>query len=175
MPRPIVLHSSLAPAEAADALRRSIDPESRALLSLSGFHGKQAVIGEVAQNTFRLQRRRQFRNDFAPQFYGTLSLAATGGTTVEGYFDVSPFVKTFMRIWIGFVAVIGALFLVAEISDHFAGTHFGTDDSWLGFIVFPVMLLWGFALPKIGGLFSGGDEDSLLEYVQTALAARRAD
>jgi hypothetical protein len=87
MTRPtVLLRSALAPATLMDTLRRSIDPEQRTLFSLSGYKGDRPVLGEVRENTFRLQKRRYSGNDFAGQFYGTIE-AETAGSRIQGYFD----------------------------------------------------------------------------------------
>jgi hypothetical protein len=43
----VVLHSALAPAALAEALRRSTDEERRTIFALSGYKGDRPVLGEV--------------------------------------------------------------------------------------------------------------------------------
>src|SRR5205823_3877450 len=101
----VMLHSALAPLALADMIRRSIDQERRTLFSFSGYKGSLPVIGTVSDRTFRLQKRRFGRNDFSPQFHGEFQ-AEPGGSRIEGYFDISSWVKVFMRLWLGGVVLL---------------------------------------------------------------------
>ncbi|MGA8452257.1 MAG: hypothetical protein WB707_18660, partial [Candidatus Acidiferrales bacterium] len=148
----IILHSALVPLSAAEALRRSIDLERRTLFSMSGYKGDRSVLGEVFGQTFRIQRRRYWRNDFAPHFYGTFHWE-TGGTRIEGHFDVATWVKFFMRFWLGFVAVVGGAMFVLSLLNMTSGSHFITGDLWVGIIVPPALLLFGLVLPRVGRAF----------------------
>jgi hypothetical protein len=167
----VILHSALVPLSAAETLRRTIDEERRTLFAMSGYKGDRPVLGEVFGQTFRIQKRRYWRNDFAPHFYGTLHWE-TGGTRIEGHFDVAAWVKFFMRIWLGVVAVVGGAIFVLSLLDITGGSHFMTGDLWVGIIVPPAMLLFGFMLPRLGRAFGKRDERFLLDYVQQTLAAR---
>jgi hypothetical protein len=171
MRSPIVLHSGLAPTVLADALRRSIDEERRTFFSLSGYRGSCSVLGEVTESTFRLQRRRYWRNDFAPHLYGQFQPEA-GGSRIEAHFDVSRWVKTFMKIWLVGAVLLGAPIFVLCALDAITGSHHTTGDVRVGLIVPPALILWGFVLPKLGRMFGVGDERFLLEFVQQTLAAR---
>jgi hypothetical protein len=84
-----VLHSALAPSSVLEALRLSMDEERRTLFSMSSYQGDRPVLGNVDGNTFRLQKRRFSRNDFAGRFYARFE-AEVGGTRIEGYFDSPP-------------------------------------------------------------------------------------
>jgi hypothetical protein len=167
----LVLHSALAPDTLANALRRVIDEEHKTIFSLSGYKGDRPVLGEVSENTFRLQRRRYWRNDFAPHFYGRFR-PEPGGTRIEGYFDASSWVKTFMRLWLGGVVLIGGPIFVLTILDLTTGTHLVSGDRWVGVAVFPAMLLFGILLPKLGRLLGKADERFISEHIQRTLAAR---
>jgi len=167
----VALHSAIAPAMVAAALRRSIDEERRTIFSLSGYKGDRTVLGSVSENTFRLQRRRYWRNDFGPHFYGRFH-SEPGGTKIEGYFDSSSWVKTFMRFWLGGVVLFGGPIFVLSIVDLTTGTHFVSGDRWVGVTVFPAMLVFGILLPKLGRFLAKADEGLILEHVQDALAAR---
>jgi hypothetical protein len=170
MKQSVVLHSTLAPVAVAHALRRSIDKEQRTLFSLSGYRGSCPVLGEVAERTFRLQKRRYWRNDFAPHFYAEFQPEA-GGTRIEAHFDVSRWVRTFMRIWLAGVVLLGGPIFVLSVLDVFTGSHHTSGGNRVGLIVPPAMILWGFLLPRIGRMFGRGDERFLLEFVQQVLAA----
>src|SRR6266852_2145040 len=134
----VVLHSALAPITVADALRRSIDEEHRTIFSMSGYKGDRPVLGEVSEGIFRVQRRRYWRNDFAAHFYGKFR-PEPGGTRIDGYFDVSRWVRNFMRIWLAGVVLLGGPMFVLTILDATTGSHFTKGDSWVGIIVPPAM------------------------------------
>ena len=167
----LTMHSALAPAALAQALYRSIDEERRTLFSLSGYKGSLPILGEVTEATFRLQRRRFWRNDFAPQLYGKFQ-TETGGSRIEACFDMSPWVKMFMRIWMIGVAVIGAPIFVLSALDLITGSHYISGDRYVGLIVPPAMITWGLLLPRIGRLFGQADERFLLDFIQQTLAAQ---
>lgn len=168
----VLLHSALDPTTAADALRRSIDEERRTIFSMSGYEGNLPVIGEVTESVFRLQKRRFWRNDFAPHFFGTFHSEPTAGTKIEGHFDISPSVKNFMRFWLIGVMLLGGPVFVLSLLDVSTGSHYMSGDTWVGVIVPPAMVLFGILLPRIGRIFGQGDERFILEHVQHALAAR---
>jgi len=171
MKRSVILYSTLTPVAVADALRRSIDEKRRTLFSLSGYRGSCPVVGEVTESTFRLQKRRYWRNDFAPHLYGEFQPEA-GGSRIEAHFDVSRWVKTFMRIWLAGVVLLGGPIFVLSALDLLTGSHHTSGDNRVGLIVPPAMILCGFLLPRIGRMFGRGEERFLLEFVQRVLAAR---
>jgi hypothetical protein len=171
MKSPIVLHSALTPVAVGEALRRSTDEEHRTLFSLSGYRGSRPVLGEVTGNTFRLQKRRYWRNDFAPHLYGQFRSEA-GGSRIEAEFDLSRWVKSFMRIWLAGAVVLGVPMFMLSALDFLTGSHHTTGDNRLGLIVPPALVLWGFLLPRIGRFFAQGDERFLLEFLSQSVAAR---
>jgi hypothetical protein len=59
--------------------------------------------------------------------------------------------------------------------DIVKGSPYTSGDKWAGLIVPPAMVLWGIVLPKIGRLFSRGDEQFILRFLQNTLAARIED
>jgi len=129
------------------------------------------VLGEVTETSFRLQKRRYWRNDFAPNLYGKIHTEATG-SRIEGHFDVSRSVKIFMRVWLAGVVLLGGPIFVLSVFDRFSGSHYTTGDDWVGVIVPPAMILWGFLLPKIGLWVGGSDKRFLAEFVTQTLAAK---
>lgn len=159
------------PIAVADALRRSIDEERRTLFSLSGYRGSCNILGEVTGNTFRLQKRRYWRNDFAPHLFGQFQ-PEVGGSRIEAHFDVSRWTRNFMRFWLVGVALLGGPIFVLCVIDLTTGSHHTTGDARVGLIVPLALVFWGFLLPKIGRLFGRGDERFLLEFVQRTLTAR---
>jgi hypothetical protein len=166
-----VFHSGFAPNSVADALRRSIDEEQWTLFSLSGYQGNRPFLGEVGENTFRLQKRRYSRNDFAGHFYARFE-PEPGGTKIEGHFDAPRWARYFMRTWLAGAALIGTPIFVETLMDVATGSHHVTGDEWVGLIVPPALVLFGTIWPKIGRLFGKRDRQLILEHVQNTLAAR---
>ena len=168
----VVMYSALESTAAAEALARTIDWEHRSWFSLSGYEGNRPMIGVLSDGTFRVYKRRYWRNDFAPQFYGSMHAEPRGGTRVEGFFDLSPWVRVFMRWWLGGVVLIGGTLFILSGLDVFAGGRFVNGDPWVGIIVPPAMIVFGLLLPRFGRLLSQGDERSILQHLETVFAAR---
>lgn len=166
-----VLHSAIAPNLLADGLRRSIDQEHWTLFSLSGYRGNRPLLGEVGENTFRIQKRRYSRNDFAGHFYARFE-PEPGGTRIEGYFDAPRWARYFMRIWLAGAVLIGTPIFVGTVMDVTTGSHHMSGDTWVGLVVPPVLVLFGTLLPKFGRLLGKKDREFILEQVQSTLAAR---
>lgn len=170
----IILHSTLTAEAAGVALRNSIDEEQRTLFSLSGYGGDRPVLGEIRGNEFRLQKRRYWRNDFAPQFYGRLQ-AEPSGTKIEGYFDLSRWVKRFMRWWLAGVVLLASPIAVLALLDMVRGSHHLSEGSspWVGVLVPPGMIVFGILLPKFGRLMGHPEESFILGFLERTLAAQR--
>ena len=166
-----VLHSTLTPNAVVDALRRSIDEERWTLFSLSGYQGNRPLLGKVGESTFRVQKRKYYRNDFAGQFYGRF-VPEPGGTRIEGYFDAPRWARYFMRIWLTFTVLMGTPSFVRTVIDVVAGSHHMSGDQWVGLVVPSVLVLFGIVLPKVGRLLGKNNERFILEHVQKTVAAR---
>jgi hypothetical protein len=166
-----VLHSALAPIAVADALRRSIDEQRWPLFSLSGYKGSLPLLGEVSENTFKVQKRKYYRNDFAGQLYARFA-AEPGGTRIEGYFDYPRWARYFMRIWLAFALLVGTPIFVGTLRDKITGSHYMKGDNRIGLIVPLMLVLFGTVLPKFGRLLGKSDERFMLEHIQNTLAAR---
>lgn len=166
-----VLHSALPPNAVAEALRRTIDEEHWTLFSLSGYKGSRPLLGEVCEDTFRVQKRRYSRNDFAGHFYARFA-PEPGGTRIEGYFDAQRWARYFMRIWLAFAVLVSVPIFVETVIDMVTGSHHMSGDKWVGLVVPPVLVLAGTVLPKLGRLLGKKDRQFILEHVQNTLAAR---
>jgi hypothetical protein len=167
----VILHSALVPEAVIAALHLSVDEEHRTLFSFSGYKGSRPVLGEIGVDNFRVQKRRYWRNDFAPHFYGRL-YQETGGTRIEGYFDSARWVKLFMRFWIGAVVLFGSPIFIRSLLDVTTVSRNVIGDAWVGVIVPPAMVAFGFLLPKFGRLLGRGEERLLLAFLENSLVAR---
>src|SRR5580658_6096604 len=97
----IALRTDFAVEECLRRLQSETDPGERTLFAWSGYKGSKPVLAKFKENQFRLWKRRYYRNDFAPIFFGTVSSQGQG-TRIEGYFDMNPWVKIFTAVWLGF-------------------------------------------------------------------------
>lgn len=151
-------------------LTESIDPERRTIFSFSGFKGSKPLIGWIDSDKFFLHKRRYYRNDFAPRFFGNLKRNGRG-TVIEGYFDMSRWAKLFMRIWLGLVILWGMPVFALTIWDFVRGTHYVQGDLLVGLLVPPTMVLFGVLLPKFGLWLGRYEEKYILNFLQTTLIA----
>jgi hypothetical protein len=147
-----------------------MDPERRTIFSLSGYRGSKPLIGWIEGNQFCLHKRRYWRNDFAPQFYGDL-LPQARGTLIEGYFDVPRWTKVFMRIWLGGVLLLGGPFFVRSLLDLLRGRGYVEGDLRAGLLAPSCMVLFGILLPKLGLWLGRHEEQFILEFLQSTLVA----
>jgi len=148
-----------------------MDEEQRTIFSFSGYKGEKDVLGAVWGNSFHVQKRRYWRNDFALNFYGELQPEASG-TRIEGRFDLADWVRLFMWFWLGGVVLIGGAIFVATLSEIIAGSQLETGDAAVSLIVPPAMLLFGIVLPRLGRLLGRSDETFILDHLQNTLSAR---
>ena len=169
----ITLKTGFSAEECLRRLTESIDPESPTVFSLTGFKGSRDVIGRVNGYEFCLHKRRFYRNDFAPQFYGNFQ-TRDRGTNIEGYFDMPRWTKIFMRIWTGFAVAIGIPTFAICFADVFLGGRSVSGDPRIGLIVPPVLILFGILLPKFGLWLGRYEERFILEFLQSTLIAEVA-
>jgi hypothetical protein len=164
-PEIIILRSDLAPDECMRRIEASTEPGSRTIFSLSGYKGSKPLLVKFEGNQFALWKRRYYRNDFAPYFFGTLS-PDNQGTRLEGHFDMNRWTKIFMRIWIAFALLFSVPVLFAMLSRPIQG------NAWVG-ILFPIgFILFGIFLPKFGRWLGRSEEKFMVEFLEATLAAQ---
>ena len=96
----LVFHSVLTPTVLGIPFpARSIKSNGHYSLFLASVASEHCLV-KLAKNTFRLRKRRYYRNDFARQFYARF-MPEAGGTRIESYFDVPRLARFFMRAWLG--------------------------------------------------------------------------
>jgi hypothetical protein len=166
----VIFHSPLSPAEITEALRGSVDDEQRSLFSLSGFQGDRPLIGTIGFDSFRIQKRKLYRNDFARHFYAQFG-PEQSGTRIEGYFAMAIWVKLFMLVWISFAIVIGSVIFIATCRELISSHRAPNDQDWVGLLVPPGLVLFGFGLPVIGSLVSRPGERYILQRLGIILSA----
>lgn len=167
MPKPeeIALQSNLAVEECVRRIEQSADIGQRTIFSLSGYKGSKPLLVKFNGNQFRLWKRRYYRNDFAPYFFGTFSPDSQGARLV-GHFAMDHWVKIFIRIWLAFAIVLSLPVLIATLSRTNQGS------AWVGVLVPLGLVLFGIFLPKFGRWMGKGEEKFIREYLQNTLSAQ---
>jgi hypothetical protein len=167
MPKPeeIVLQTNLAPEECIRRIQESTDPGQRTLFSFSGYKGSKRLLLKFDGNQFVLWKRRYYRNDFSPYFYGTLS-PENQGTRIQGHFDISRWTKIFMRIWLGGVILFTLPVLIATLRQTSHG------DAWVGVAVPIGLIAFGILMPNFGRWLGGNEEKYIKDFLATTLLAQ---
>ncbi len=164
-PEKLVLHTDLAPDECIRRIEASTDPGKRTIFSLSGYKGSKPLLLKVQGNQFVLWKRRYYRNDFAPYFFGTLS-PDNKGSRLEGYFGMNRWVNVFLRIWLAFAILSGLPLVFVTLN------RTGQGSPWVGFIVPIGLVIFGIFLPRFGRWIGRGEEKFMTEFLETTLAAQ---
>jgi hypothetical protein len=173
IPDTIVLHSALPLVEFEARLHSVIDRETWWKQAFVFFSGDNPVTGKFRGNRMRLNRKRYFfNNGFARMFYARY-VAEAGGVRIEGHFDVHPFSKWFMRVWLGFVILISVVRYSAEVKGLVLGTRSVGDLSGVDLIL-SGFVLYGIFFPRFCQWMSRGSEQFILDYLEDNLVARSA-
>jgi hypothetical protein len=167
MPKPkeIVLRSSLATEECIRRIQDATDPGQRTLFSLSGYKGSKLLLVKFKGNQFKVWKRRYYRNDFSPYFYGNLSSEGQG-TRIEGHFDMDRWVKIFMRIWLGLLIVPSAAVFISTLNRP------NRDNAWIGVAIPLGLAAFGIILPNFGRWLGRNEEKYIKEFLETTLLAQ---
>ena len=159
----IKLHTRLSIAECRARLESAVDPE-RFAFSLSGYAGSKDFLGKIGDTGFRLQKRRNYHNSFAPFFYVHLTSGDTG-TIIEGDFKMHPFVRPFMTFGFSFLAVFAvvALVLPSRGQPEAAGVRI------LMLLAAGVMAAFGFGLVRFGQWLGASEQATIIEFLKRTL------
>jgi hypothetical protein len=168
----VSLLTNLATDECLRRITAAIDRERLTLFSFSGFGGSKPILGRVGKNTFRLRKRRFYRNSFAPFFYGQVS-PFNSGSLIEGHFGMHPFVKVFMGIWFSGVILIGGSISLRTVIEIIRNGYGGKENQWLGVGIFPIMLTFGVLLIASGKWLGKSEEANILKFLQETLQAEK--
>jgi hypothetical protein len=166
----LVMHSDYPPEVCAIRLTDAMDIDERTLFSFSGYRGEKPILGRISGIQFRVHKRRYWRNDFAPVLYGRL-IPEMRGTRIEAYWGMQNWTRTFMRIWIALAMLIGVPMFVAVLYQLITEPPAESKDSYVGLIVPPALILWGFILPKLGSALGFHERKYLVEFLQQSLIA----
>ena len=147
-------------------LAAGIDVE-RLWFTRSGYRGERPILGKIRDTRFRLQKRRYYRNSFAPFFYGRF-VDSGGSTLIEGEFRMHPFVKVFMGLWLSFIALFSVLALASS-------TRPGEQEGKGIALVFSAgMMVFGIALIKFGHWLARAEKPAIVAFLKTTLEAEDA-
>ena len=146
----------------------SVDVE-RLGFSWSGYAGSRPILGKLRDTTFRLQKRRYYRNSFAPFFFGRF-VASDGGTLIEGGFRMHPFVKVFMIVWFSFLSVFSVIMLISV----FTGQADVPGSPVFGLVIPTVMAAFGAALVKFGRWLCRNEETAIIAFLKSTLETNDA-
>jgi hypothetical protein len=149
-------------------LALSVDAE-RLGFSWSGYAGSRPILGKLRDTTFRLQKRRYYRNSFAPFFFGRF-VASNDGTLIEGEFRMHPFVRVFMIVWFSFLGVPSVIMLISV----FAGQADVQGSPILGLVIPAGMAVFGVALVKFGRWLGRSEETAIVAFLKSTLETNDA-
>jgi hypothetical protein len=108
--RAVTLRTLARPEQVAAALTKEVKPGSMMQLDLGGTDARE-FRGEVRETRFRIVRRVQFRNSFAPILEGRIT-AIEGGSEVAMSIFVPNSLLLFVIVWT--VLAAGAAILVVQ-------------------------------------------------------------
>jgi len=166
----IQLLTPLTPAECASRLTASIDTERSALFSFVGMFGSRPVVGRVTESSFRIRKSIGYRNSFQSVLTATMRWEA-GATVISGEVAMHPFVRVFMFIWFGGVILIGGTIFLAGIGSMISGSSSQQQKAWLGVVIPPVMLAFGYGLIRFGRYLARHEASFLTDFLIRTLDA----
>jgi hypothetical protein len=167
--RIILMESTLSTEQCWQRLRTQTDEQRRALFALSGYAGERPVLSRIEGDQFQLQKRRYYRNDFAPNFYGTIR--AWGNTArVEGHFGPPRWVMRFWKIWLA-AAVVFTLPPIVIVLQKLPRDI--PRISMLAGLLAPLSLIaLGLLLPRFGEWLGRNEKIFLLQFMETMFSAK---
>ena len=173
----VTFNSALAAGAVRDALLRSISTQGVPPYVEPWFyriHRKddqtRPVWGVVEAQRFRL--RRSGGEVYAPNFYATWE-PQSGGTRIDGYFDLGPIERLSLRIALGAMLALSVVGVLLNALDLTRGTHF-TNDPHFGLVMSVLFAPFCLGFYLFIQWRGSRADDRLLAFIETTLAARRA-
>ena len=155
------LHTSLSVAQCQARLASSTDAV-RLAISWSGYAGSKEILGKIRGTGFRLQKRRNYRNSFAPLFYGQF-IGTDDGTTIEGEFRMHRFTRVFIVCWFSFIG----LFDIAVLALISRGEPGALAGGTLLLLSSGVLAAFGVGLLKFGQRLAHGEQQVILSFLRS--------
>ena len=138
-------------------------------LSLSGYRGSLPILFRIKGNRFRLQKRRYYRNSFAPFFYGQF-VASNHLTKIEGSFKMHPLAKWAITIWCAVPISIALFALAAAITGSQA------SSAKLAYTIqfTSCMLLLGVGMVMFGRWLGRSEEKDMIDFLKSTFDAHES-
>jgi len=147
---------------------RSDEPfsECRDRLARDVYLNPMHVSGSFNGRSLHLYLEREnFRNSFAPHFYGVLE-SRSGQTRLTGRFGMHWFVRIFLAVWFGFFVIL-ELLLVSSY------TGFGLHTNSRLFIFFPLAFIFcGLLMVHWSKQLATEDKTRITEFLERSMRAR---
>jgi hypothetical protein len=168
-PTQIVLQSGLSAELCIARLRETTDEQHRTFFGLSGYRGSKPILSQIQGNNFKLQKRRYYRNDFAPNFYGAITSWGSSAR-IEGAFGPPRWTVIFSRFWIAFMVLVSVPVAIASFV-RVQPSH--PNDAYISVFVPLLLVASAFFAPKFGDWLGRNEKTFILQFLETTLQARR--
>lgn len=168
----ILLRSEFTSATCLAKLAEQIDIDRWTLFSFSGYKGSKEILGRIEGNEFRLHRRRYWHNSFGPVLFGRITDDGKGAR-IEAYWDTWLGPRVFMQAWLGFAVIVGTIIFFSSITEAIHSRSVAHDNLWLGLVVPPMLVLFGFLFPRIGAVLSAHEKKYVVRLLEMTLLAER--
>jgi hypothetical protein len=170
-PETVCLRSDFAVEECLQRLREATDaPKTQFFFHFEPVSSKP-VLAKFRGNRFKLWKRKESRNDFAPCFFGVVSSEGSGSQLV-GRFGMDRSIHLFIAFWLVFTVGITVATLPVMV-DHFRHLKQG-ELSVFDFM--PLGLLAaGILMFKYGRRIGKQEGPFLSDFLQKTLQARQED
>src|SRR6266403_5662660 len=143
--------------------------ECQRMVKSVGYSAFGVVLASFDGYKFRLYVRRDYRNSFAPLFSGRL-ISQVSGTRVEGRFGMNPFVKMFLAVWFGGVAIIGGMIFIMSVGQVLSGYVNENSRTLVGIVAPLVLPFFGFLLVRFGKNLGCDEEIRILSWLERSFA-----
>jgi len=129
------------------------------------------ISGDFDGNKIHLYfNRKEFRNSFAPHFYGELQ-ARPSGTMIKGRFAMHRFVRIFLAVWFTGIGTIAVLLAPLSIRSLLGGRS-NIVNPQLG-LTFPIFLfVCGLLMVHWGSRVGQSNKIHILQFLKQTLNAR---
>jgi len=169
----VVLHSDYPPETCLAKLSGDIDIDQFTLFSFSGYRGSKPILGRIEGNEFRLHKRRHWHNSWGPVLFCRITPYGRGAL-IEGYWGTWKWPRIYMQVWLMAAAILGMPIFFATLYQLITGKSVIRGDVWVGLVVPPSMLVFGWLLPRLGAALSFHERKHIVELLNRAVIAGEA-
>lgn len=133
--------------------------------------GGRPVLGHASASHLRARVRISYGNAFQTVLRGRFE-ECTNGTKIRCGFGLRIFVKCFLTVWFGGIALLGLVGTVYSIGSLFGVVSIGTNDHPLVMAMFAcLMISLGAALVAFGRWLARDEQNQLTEFVRGMASA----